>query len=438
MGKRITMHNGRRDRKGRAYSAYHNDRNFDTNSAKHIDESRTDNNRYWNCYDSQLQFEDVEKRFYETMFRASLDAQNERYIKNRHLERCLTMDEFRKGRGCPEETILQIGKAGESVPPDILWEIAKRQAKWIHETFPNVHILDMALHADEEGAPHVQMRQCWCAKDKYGYLTVSQNKALTEMGIQRPNPKKKENKWNNAKMTFTVKCRDHLVSLCRDYGIKMDLHPKDDSDVGLSLNEYKSRQEKKKAEAAHQELEKTTERIKEKERYLNELLEEEKIIIDEIDKLAEGKSKSLWESAPVWQRKEFEYAAEQSRSDCELVNQIIPDLVAQMGVIKAKEMLGECLKDFGIHNTTRHIKDCCKEYVKQQNKGVRLKIPNTNAPRQLWYTKPANTNFLERLTGTNLQYVAGFINFSQKPDWDLLSDEEKMALLRKLALEDNY
>ena len=62
---------------------------------------------------------------------------------------------------------------------------------------PNVKFLDLALHMDEGGAPHVHVRKVWVALDKDGEMYVSQRKALEDMRIQRPNPDKKNSRYNN-------------------------------------------------------------------------------------------------------------------------------------------------------------------------------------------------------------------------------------------------
>lgn len=251
---RLTMHNGRRNR-GKAFSRIHNDRNFDTSKAKHIDRERSKDNQYWHCYiDSQpeMTFEEAERKYYEDNFRDSLDNQNAKYEKNRHLERCITMDQFMVGRGCPEEFILQVGKKGETVPPQELWQMALDYMHWLHKKFSNVQVLDMALHTDEQGAAHVQGRLTWFGKDKDGFLTVGQNKALKEMGIERPDLKKKESKVNNAKMTYTAICRNHLLEMCKKRGYDIEIIPKEASRSGLSLIEYQARQEREKAAVASQ------------------------------------------------------------------------------------------------------------------------------------------------------------------------------------------
>lgn len=248
---RTTMHNGRAGKNG-AFKASHNDRDFDLEKADHIDQTKTSGNWTWHCYQKQepgMTFEAAEKLFYERYFGQSLEAKNERYRKNRHAERVQTMDEYRTSRqGCPEETILQIGKMGDTVPAPLLKRIAIEQINWEQKTFPNVRILDAALHVDEEGAPHLHQRKVWVANSKDGKV-VGQEKALKEMGIQRPNMGKKEGRYNNAKMSYTEQCREHFQYLCKKHGLEIEIEPKDASEAGLSLLEYQRQQEQEKLDA---------------------------------------------------------------------------------------------------------------------------------------------------------------------------------------------
>ena len=65
-------------------------------------------------------FDEHEKDCYEELFGESLAAQNERYTKSGHAERCKTIDEYRKSaRTCPEETIVQLGNRSSSVSPEM-------------------------------------------------------------------------------------------------------------------------------------------------------------------------------------------------------------------------------------------------------------------------------------------------------------------------------
>lgn len=163
---RPTIHNGRAGKDG-AYNPKHNDRNFDISSAEHIDPERMPGNVYWNWTGKNVSFEDAEKAFYEKHIRKHLDAQNARYEAQRHPERVRTMDEYRSNpRTCPEETILMIGCKGNSIPPNTLRSICEEFREWEEKTFPGLYVVDMALHVDEQGAPHIHERKVWLYTDK--------------------------------------------------------------------------------------------------------------------------------------------------------------------------------------------------------------------------------------------------------------------------------
>ncbi len=259
--KRVTQHNGRSGANG-SYSPKHNDRNFNLKNAPHIEEEMTDYNWYSHYYENDPEvmklnptFEDVEALFYEEHFREALDARNQKSIDQRHSERVKSMNDYRKSqKTCPEEQIIQIGKKDNTVDPNILKQIFLEQIEWEKEHYPNVVILDVALHVDET-TPHIHKRQVWIAHDEEGREIVGQAKALAEMGIQAPDPEKKYGKYNNAKVTYTKECRDHLIEICGRYELELELVPEEKSRAGLALDEYKALQEQKKAIQAEQAAE---------------------------------------------------------------------------------------------------------------------------------------------------------------------------------------
>ena len=138
----------------------------------------------------------------------------------------------------------------------MLQQIAIQLIAWEQKTFPNVQILDVALHVDEEGAPHMHERKVWIGHDKTGNAVVGQTKALLEMGISAPNPEKKYNRYNNPKITYTRMIRENLLDICREHGLEVEEHPKEASRNGLSLEEYKTRQEMAKLAEITNEIEK--------------------------------------------------------------------------------------------------------------------------------------------------------------------------------------
>lgn len=262
---RVTTHNGRAGKHG-TYSPKHNDRKFDPKNAEHINSEKSSNNLYWHCYlkkDREMSFEDVEKKFYSKYFTDSLNAQNERYRGHGHKERMKTMDEYRKAKQtCPEETIFQIGNTDETVDYKMLYDVMLEQLRWESKQFKNVKFLNYAIHTDEEGAPHVHVRKVWIAKGKDGY-TVSQTKALKEMGIERPNLSKNPSRYNNPKMTYTQRCRDHFIELCEQKGLTIEKTPDATSKKGLDLDTFKANKEKEKAKKFKQQ-QKTAETARDK------------------------------------------------------------------------------------------------------------------------------------------------------------------------------
>lgn len=244
---RATIHNGRTSKNG-AYNTKHNDRQFDIRNAEHIDPERVKDNRYWNWTGKEITFEAAEQIFYEKYIRKHLDAQNARYRAQRHAERAKTMDEYRRSpQTCPEEVILMIGKAGDTIPADMMARIIQEQINWEQQQFPGVKVLDVALHMDEQGAPHIHERRAWVYTDKAGNLAISQNRSLEQMGVELPNPDKPRSRFNNRKQVFSRMCREHLLQICREHGLEIEEIPQEKSKSGLSHVAYMTRQEEEKA-----------------------------------------------------------------------------------------------------------------------------------------------------------------------------------------------
>lgn len=245
---RATIHNGRTSTLG-AFTPKHNDRHFNINHAEHIDPERVKLNRYWNWTGNpETTFEAAEQAFYEKHIRKHLDAQNARYKAQRHAERVKSMDEYRRSpQTCPEEVILMIGKAGDTIPADMMARIIQEQINWEQKQFPGVKVLNVALHMDEQGAPHIHERRAWVYTDKDGNFAISQNKSLEQMGVELPNPNKHRSRFNNRKMTFSRMCREHLLQICREHGLEIEEIPQEKSKSGRTLEDYQAGEAEKRA-----------------------------------------------------------------------------------------------------------------------------------------------------------------------------------------------
>lgn len=244
---RATIHNGRTSNLG-AFTPKHNDRNFNINHAEHINPERVKLNRYWNWTGKEITFEAAEIAFYEKHIRQHLDAQNARYRAQRHAERVKSMDEYRRSpQTCPEEVILQIGKLGDTIPADMMARIIQEQINWEQQTFPGVRVLDVALHMDEQGAPHIHERRAWVYTDKDGNTAISQNKSLEQMGVELPNPDRPRGRFNNRKQTFSKRCREHLLQICREHGLEIEEIPQEKSRSGRTLEDYQAYEAERRA-----------------------------------------------------------------------------------------------------------------------------------------------------------------------------------------------
>lgn len=248
---RATICNKRMSHLG-AFTPRHNDRNFNISHAEHIDPERVKLNRYWNWTGNpETTFEDAEAAFYEKHIRKHLDAQNARYKAQRHAERAKTMDEYRRSpQTCPEEVILQIGKRGDTIPADMMARIIQEQINWEQKQFPGLKVLNVALHMDEQGAPHIHERRAWVYTDRDGNLAISQNKSLEQMGVELPNPNKPRRRFNNRKMTFSRMCREHLLQICREHGLQIEEIPQEKSKSGRTMEDYKAGEAERRAAEA--------------------------------------------------------------------------------------------------------------------------------------------------------------------------------------------
>ena len=255
---RMTVHNGRAGKNG-VYSPKHNDRQFDTSRAEHIDPERMPGNVYWNWTGKNISFEDAEKEFYELHCREHLDAVNQRHREQRHPERVRDMDAYRTARQtCPEETLLMIGNKDEHLPPRTLRAICKDLRNWEEKQIPGLRVLNMALHVDEEGAPHIHMRKAWIYRDENGTESIAQNKALQAAGIPLPHPDKAAGRHNNRKQTFSQMERKALYEICREYGIEslLEMQPRERSRSGREFEDYKASKAEEKTRQAETSLDK--------------------------------------------------------------------------------------------------------------------------------------------------------------------------------------
>lgn len=270
---RMTVHNGRAGKNG-VYNPKHNDRQFDISHAEHIDPERMPGNVYWNWTGKNVSFEDAERAFYEEHCREYLDAVNRRHREQRHPERVRDMDAYRTARQtCPEETLLMIGNRDEHLPPKTLRAICEDLRSWEENTVPGLRVLDMALHVDEEGAPHIHMRKAWIYRDENNVESIAQSKTLQAAGIPLPHPDKPAGRHNNRKQVFSAMERQALYEICRGYGLEslLETKPREKSRSGREFEDYKASKAVARAKAAEMRARMAEEKTKQAEESLRKI-----------------------------------------------------------------------------------------------------------------------------------------------------------------------
>ncbi len=242
---RASNHKGRTTKSGQAYNVNHNDRNFESETDKHIDKDRISDNIYLTVDTqgkiSELQgtFREHEQKMYAELYADSLYSKNEKRIAQGHGGDVKEIDDYLDGkRTCPEEEILQVGKEGE------FWDVEKFRAcvedyiKEHQKLYPDIKIMDAAIHCDETSL-HCHLRKTYTAPDKDGNLEAKQHKCLENLGFKLPDPEQKRGRHNNLKIPYTEKTRELWLDICdRNLEMKLEREP-DKANLGVELAEYK-------------------------------------------------------------------------------------------------------------------------------------------------------------------------------------------------------
>ncbi len=326
-------------------SAKHNDRSFNVEKADHIDLDRSPENKNFifqnNYRDNNLTYEEYELQFYTERYGPALKATNDNYIKQRHPERCKTMNDWYRNF-CPTEAIIQIGDKDDSISKESLDKAFANTYKIIHKKYPQMRPLDMALHVDE-ASPHIHFRFTIEGHDRNGNVKPLKKQGLKEMGVELPDPKRPEGKMNNRMMTFTSEIREILLDEVEKLGFDIDRVPRPESQH-VSTTEYKQR---KAAEAlaktnedlnnALDDLENINNQIEEAKQEYNELKEKENALIGrELDykEIREIYKKSIWSQQEKDNIIKTAVASAQNAEEAKLNRQQNKSLEQQLSALK--------------------------------------------------------------------------------------------------------
>lgn len=248
MVRRLTRHNGRFGKNG-VYNSKHNDRRFPVGNSEHIDQTRTSQNIYWDCYNGiyhpgreqkkMPSFEQVEKRFYKEHYQNYSEKQNARNEAHRHADKNRSPEQIRLNKKtCPEESIYQMGTIGDTESPEDLCNVFLEFLDWFQGSFgEHIHILTWALHMDES-TPHIHEKHVFDAENRYGEIAPQQEEALLQLGFELPDPSQPKSKTNNRKMVFDAACRAKLFDIAKAHGITLEEEPEYGGRAYLEKQDY--------------------------------------------------------------------------------------------------------------------------------------------------------------------------------------------------------
>lgn len=300
---KATYHNGRAS-KGVAYNANHNTKAETRNQQSHIDHERTMENKIWvrdleNLDSAKLRetggsfdASAYELEFYKQRFGEARERKNADYIRSGHKEDVKTMEQvIRSPKTAPLETIFQIGTSKETTDPAILERATKEFINWMQKEYgSNLDILDVALHVDE-ATPHIHARCVLYGRDKNGDRDVNQSRAFKELKIDRPDPTKKQGKYNSPLMTFTERNRQKFYDICQGHGLEIDREVKTPSKKYLEVLEYKTEKLQEELAQAKEQLRQYEQQAQEAQREERESQERKQ----QIDQVAEAAKKEALE-----------------------------------------------------------------------------------------------------------------------------------------------
>lgn len=232
-------------------SCNHNDRSFSKEKAEHLNKGNVyvfvmENDEWKKVEPGHYELEKREKERYKELFGKHFDSVNQRYREQGHGEKVKTLEQHRKGKHAPIETIFQIGKEGEWKDPKTLITAVDNTLNQMKKTLGNnLEILSMSLHCDEKSI-HIHVRWMIMAHDKDGNLVPDKENGLAEAGIELPSPDKKKSKYNNRIIRFTDTMREYWydeadkVLQPYDKKINRETDPKNRSRRNKKVQEYRA------------------------------------------------------------------------------------------------------------------------------------------------------------------------------------------------------
>lgn len=171
---------------------------------------------------------------YKQIFGQAIEDYNEKQIRNRHHDRCTSVSEYLKEIQQHEHKKpiyeMIIGVYGKDVPHEQQEEIVREFISTWEERNPNLILVGVYLHDDENGGLHGHIDYVPIYHCERG-LGIKQglNKALEEQGVELPSEcKGPHDKYHTRQIAWTKSQNEYLEQLCSERGIEVE-HPQRES-----------------------------------------------------------------------------------------------------------------------------------------------------------------------------------------------------------------
>ena len=166
---------------------------------------------------------------------------NERYISQRHPEKCKTLEQYyRSPQSCPDEYLIYIGDKDNHPGSEVLKAAGSELIRRLQKKYSKNFIpLCVATHLDERGAAHLHLRGIFISTTDKNGVKVSITKGMKEAGIALPDAEKPEHKYNNRQMAFSEEIRNTFADICeQEFGLEIEREARDSSRSGKDLVTY--------------------------------------------------------------------------------------------------------------------------------------------------------------------------------------------------------
>lgn len=389
----------------------------------------------------------LEDKQYKDLFGEYFEEQNERHRKKRNHKRVKTIEEYRDAdKYTIAETVLQVGNVEDGDFKQLLMSkgVSENEAekKYVElvDDFVNrfqekyaghLTIYSVSSHMDEASL-HSHIRWNLYAVDENGVKSPNHSKALEQLGVELPEPNKKEGRKNTRLVTFTNEMRDMFEDVADEhlkvYGVEID-RERNENSKHVSIQEYKAnKKEKNKLDKQAREIDEKRTNVNKRVKEVNEMIEKLNNRSKSLDKRAnelDEREKGLIDREKALNEREgiINGKYEEMKNERKQLDKYKAD------TDKLKEMQDVRIKKIGERN--KQFREDKEEFKQKKEKLEKY----ADAVKKLDISK---RNYQDRLeTGYASSDVFQFLREARRVEqfekWKELKDEQNRRELERIA-----